>query len=149
MPIVRVTSPNIARLASNIKAHADGKALRRELNRGLNSVSKPLRAEMRAAAVGSMPVSGGLRARMEAIASKGRVTPGGARAGVRVNFAKKGYDPRTLRGYIKHPLYGNRRLWFTTPAPTDEIEHEFQRQRPEVQRVVAGVMDDIARKVTS
>lgn len=145
-----VTSKDADNLSWAIRNHADPKAMRRELNRGISSASKPVREEMRAAAIDSLPVRGGLQARMGKIASKGRTTlAGGRNAGIRINFAKSGYDARTLRGRIRHPLFG-KRLWFTNNAsPTDAIESEFNRQQPEVLREIQRAMEDVARKVTN
>lgn len=147
---VRVDSDDVANFVRAIRQHADAKAFRRELNREISSASKPVREAMRASAIASLPARGGLQARMAGIASKGRTTAAGGRnAGVRINFAKKGYDPRTLRGRIRHPLFGHGPWFANTAAQPDAIEIEFQLQRPEVQRAIQAALDDIARKVTN
>jgi hypothetical protein len=151
MPDISVTSKDVDNLVHAIRKHADGKVLRRELNRELSAASKPVREEMREAAIASLPARGGLQAWMAGRASKGRTTnAGGRNAGIRINFAKKGYDPRTLRGRIRHPLYGNRLFWFeNTASPVDAIDSAFTAQRPGVSRAVQRAMETVARKVTS
>lgn len=145
---VTVTSDDARNLSRAISRSADPTAMRRELNRALSSASKPVRQEMRASAIASLPSRGGLQARMAGLASQGKTTA--SRGGIRINFAKKGYDPRTLRGRIRHPLFGNKRFWFTNEAsPTDAIETEFNEQKPVVLRAVTGAMETVARKVTN
>jgi hypothetical protein len=139
-------------LARSIRKHADAKALRKELSAGLGSATKPVREDMRSASIAALPARGGLRARMEKRVGKGRTTTrSGQTAAVRIDFSKKGskgYDPRTLRGRIRHPLFGNKGFWFETRARTDVIDAEFEKSRPGLQRAVMGVIEEIGRKVT-
>jgi hypothetical protein len=145
---VQVTSDDARNLAAAIRRYADPKGIRRELNRSLSVASKPIRASMRTAAIGSLPASGGLRARMDGLVGQGRTTT--SRGGIRISFAKNSYDARTLRGRIRHPLFGNRGFWFNnTASPPDEIEAEFNRQQPTALREVSRAMEGIARKVTN
>lgn len=148
---VSVDSKDVSNLVWAIRRHADAKVIRRELYRGLSSASRPVREEMRDAALSSLPARGGLQARMTGLVGKGRTSAvGGSGAGVRISFNSAKYDPRTLRGRIRHPLFGNRRLWFTnTASPVDAIDAGFQSQKPAVQREIVRVMEDIAQKVTS
>lgn len=147
---VTVKSADVANLVWAIRRHADAKAIRSEMYRGLNSASKPIRAAMVAEIPNALPRGGGLAAQMQAAVGKG--TTGAARGGVQIRFRAKGYDIRTLSGgRIRHPVYGNRLNWVTQTAGVnpEAFTGEFEQQRPAALREVSRVMDEIARKVTN
>ena len=148
---VTVKSEDVDNLVRAIRTHADAKAIRRDLFRGLNSVSKPVRSKMVDAITDALPRSGGLAEQMKAKVSSRTSAKGGKYAGVSIRFASKGYDIRTLTGgRIRHPVFGNAPFVDqTTGVDPEEFTGEFARQQPEMQRAVNRVLEDIARKVTN
>ena len=146
---VSVRSDDVKNLVWAIRNHADAKAMRRELYRGLNGATKPIRDAMVAEIPNALPRRGGLAARMQASVSS---TTSAARGGVSIRFRGRGYDIRTLTsGQIRHPLFGNRLHWFAQTAGVnpDAFTGEFDEQRPAALREVTNAMEEVARKVTN
>jgi hypothetical protein len=149
---VTVKSEDVANLVRAIRKHADAKALRRELYRGLNSATKGVRGEMIEAIPAALPRRGGLGARMQSMARSTTTAKGGKYAGVSLRFRSSGYDIRTLTGSrLRHPVFGNRRVWVEQTAGVEPAVFmgEFDKQKPEIQRAIVEVLDEVARKVTN
>lgn len=148
---VTVKSTDVDNLVHAIRTHADAKAIRRDLYRGLNSVSKPVRESMVDAIADALPRRGGLAEQMQAKVRSRTSAKGGKYAGVSIRFASQGYDIRTLTGArLKHPVFGNRGVWVeqSEGLHPEEFLGEFARQQPDMLRAVTRVLDEIARKVT-
>jgi nitrogen regulatory protein PII len=149
---VTVKSEDVDNLVRAIRTHADAKALRRELSRGLNSVTKPIRAQMIDAITDALPRRGGLAAAMQSKVRGSASAKSGRYAGVSIRFRSSGYDIRTLTGgRVRHPVFGNRGVWVdqTAGVRPDAFTEEFDNSRPEIQRAIVRVLDDVARKVTN
>lgn len=145
---IRAVSDDFKRLQVSIRADANPVAIKRKLSRGLNAVSRPVRAEMTAAIPAALPRRNGLGAEMQ---SHVRSTTSATRGGVAIRFRSVGHDIRTLvDGRGRHPVWGNRRKWVTQTEGfnPDEFTGEFVRQWPTMHRAVAAVVDDISREVT-
>jgi hypothetical protein len=152
MPEVRVTSDDVDRLVGAIRQHADAKALRRELSIGLNRATKHIRGQMIEVIPAALPKRGGLAAQMQSRTSGSITAKGGKWAGVSLRFRSRGYDIRTLTGRrLRHPVFGNRSVWVEQTEGVDSavFTAEFEKQKPEIQRAIGRVMDDVARKVTN
>lgn len=137
-------------LVRRIRVHADAKALRKELYQGLNRVTKGVRADMRASIGPSLPSRGGLAALMMAKASLTSTASQGKNAGVRIRARHKSYDLKRLNaGRLRHPVFGNRRVWVEQTAGINPgfLDDSFEKQKPEIAREVQRVLDDIARKI--
>jgi hypothetical protein len=148
---VTITSDDVDNLVRAIRTHADAKAIRRDLYRGLNSVTKDVRSQMIDAIPNALPQGGGLAEQMRAKVSGRTSAKGGKYAGVSIRFTSKGYDIRTLMGgRIRHPVFGTG-VWVDQTAGTDPEAFigEFAAQKPEMARAINRVMEDIARKVTN
>ena len=149
---VTVKSADVDNLVRAIRTHADGKAIRRELFRGLNSVGKEAATKMKDVIDEALPSRGGLAAEMKATIKSRVSAKGGKYAGVSLWFNSKGHDVRTLTGRrLRHPVFGNREAWVTQTAGVDPraFTREFDLQKPALARAVTRVLDDIARKVTN
>jgi hypothetical protein len=143
---------DVDRLVRSIRAHADAKALRKELYAGLNRVTKGVREDMKASIGPSLPSRGGLAALVMAKASLTTGPASGRNAGVRIRArARKGGGDlkRMNEGRLRHPVFGNRRVWVQQTAGVIPgfLDDSFEKQKPEISRAVQRVMDDIARKV--
>ena len=148
---VTVKSEDVDNLVRALRAHADSKVLRRELTKGLNSVSKPIRERMIDRIPDALPNSGGLAARMQSMVRSNASAKSGRYAGVSIRFRSTGYDIRTLTGgRLRHPVFGNRSAWVEQSAGVhpEAFEGEFEHNKPEIQRAVLDVLEQVARKVT-
>jgi hypothetical protein len=142
---------DVDQLVRALRTHADSKALRRELNKGLNSVSKPLREHMIDRIPDALPTGGGLAARMQSMVRSNASAKSGRYAGISIRFRSTGYDIRTLTGNrVRHPVFGNRSVWVDQSAGVnaDAFEGEFEKNKPEIFRAVTAVVEQVARKVT-
>lgn len=143
-------SDDVDALVRRIRTHADAKALRKELYAGLNRVTKPVREDMKASIGPSLPSRGGLAALVMARASLTTSATSGRHAGVRIRARHKDYDLKRLNaGRLRHPVFGNRRVWVSQTAGIIPgfLDDSFEKQKPEIARGVLRVLDEIARKV--
>lgn len=149
---VTVKSEDIDNLVRAIRSHADSKALRRELSRGLNSATKRVRGQMTEVIPATLPKRGGLADLMRTKVSSSTSARSGKWAGVSLRFrGKGGYDIRTVTGgRLRHPVFGHG-PWVTQTAGVDPAVFfaEFDKQKPDVQRAIVAVLEDVARKVTN
>lgn len=91
-------------LAKRLRAAGEsGKGLKRELYRGLNRATKPLRAEAQQAAASKLPQSGGLAARVAKSKFTTKTLTGRDPA---VAIVAKGTAASTDRGFVSHPVFG-------------------------------------------
>lgn len=149
---VEIKSADVDNLVRAIRTHADAKAIRRDLSKGLNSASKGVRAKMIDAIPDALPRRGGLAEQMRSMVSGRATAKSGKYAGVSLRFSSKGYDIRTLTGKrLRHPVFGNREAWVeqTAGLNPEAFTGEFERQKPDMARAVNRVLEDIARKVTN
>ena len=143
-------SDDVDALVRRIRTHADAKAIRKELYAGLNRVTKPVREDMKASIGPSLPSRGGLAALVMAKASLTTSATSGRNAGVRIRARHKDYDLKRLnQGRLRHPVFGNRRVWVQQTAGINPgfLDESFEKQKPEIARGVLRVLDEIARKV--
>lgn len=149
MPDLEVRAPDVDALVRRIKAHADGKALRRELMRGLNRATKGVRDDMRASIAPSLPSRGGLASLVQAGTSLSTRARSGMTAGVSIRGRHKSHDlARMNAGVVRHPTYGHG-PWVNQTAGVDPhfLDESFEKSAPDVRRDIVRVMEDIARKV--
>lgn len=149
---VTVKSEDVDNLVRAIRSHADGKALRRELARGLNSATKRVRGQMIEVIPAALPRRGGLAAQFEDKVKGNASAKSGRWPGVSIWYRAKGHDVRTLTGKrLRHPVFGNRSVWVNQTAGVDPAVFfaEFDKQKPDVQRAIVAVLEDVARKVTN
>lgn len=135
----------LADLSKRLKAAGeDGKGLRRELYRGIQRSTKPLKADARAN-TSRLPQSGGLAA----LIAKGKLTTktraGGANVGVRI-VAKGTAVRSTDKGLVRHRVFG-RDVWVTQPVPPGWFTDAMQAGAPQVRREVLDAMQTVARKI--
>jgi hypothetical protein len=147
-----IKSEDIDNLVRAVRTHADAKALRKDLYAGLNRATKGVRGEMTDAITDALPRGGGLADQMKSKIRTNTSAKSGKYAGVSLWFKSSGYDIRTLTGNrIRHPVYGNRGVWVDQTAGVDSeaFSGEFDKQKPDIQRAIVNVLEDVARKVTN
>jgi hypothetical protein len=137
------------RLARELAKQSDGRELKKDLLRKIRTAALPLRAEVRANLAANLPKRGGLN-RDEARARIGlRNRTTGKSAGVRLQVARKGRDLQRLdRGIVRHPLFGDRRHWYSQHVSPRLISDPVVAARPRIRRAVIAAMDDIAKQIT-
>lgn len=127
-------------------AGEEGKGLRRELYRGMNRATKPLRADAQKAAAAKLPQSGGLAARVAKAKFSTRIRTG---RDVGVTIASKDTAAATTdRGFVMHPVYGRGPMvrqsvqggWFT-----DTMRAGGPAVRKELIEAIDNVADQIKR----
>lgn len=99
-------------LAKRLRAAGEaGKGLKRELNSSITRATKPLRAKAKQEAKTRLPQSGGLAARVSKVSITAR-TRTGRDPGVVIQ-ARGDAARSSDRGFVRHPVYGNRDAWVT------------------------------------
>lgn len=143
---------DLERLGRELRQAGDGgKELRRELYRGLNSVTKEVRGGMREAIPAALPQRGGLA---RTIQSSARFTTSpklaGKFLGVTIWGKAKGHDLRLLTGRrLRHPVFGNRRVWVNQSKGVDPAVFvgKFEDQKPEVRDAILDVISRVRAKL--
>lgn len=134
------------RLARRLREAGD-KDLRRELYAALNRSTKPVRGQVKANARAILPQRGGA-ARLVARSSVTTRGKAGKHPSVRI-VAKNGINLYAVnRGILRHPLFGRRKHWYTTPVQPGWFTDPIERAKPHIQRELIEAMHDIAVKIT-
>lgn len=124
------------------------KDLRRDLYRGINAATKPIRTRMLAGLPAYLPSSGGLAAAVRTdtkITTKRRAS--GRSAGVRIQ-ARSNRDIRALnRGRLRHPLFGNRRFWYTQRVRPGWFDGPAEAGAPVARVHLVALMNDIVQRI--
>jgi hypothetical protein len=108
-------SAQLAALAVRLKATGD-KGLRVELLRGLKAGAEPLVEKVAEAARSQLPKGGGLNEQVAGQKVKVQVRTGARTAGVRMTTTAPD-TKQTDAGFVRHPVYGNRKKWVTQKIP--------------------------------
>lgn len=128
---------------------AGNKGLRDELQKGVREAAKPLVADIKRSAELTLPHGGGLG---RSVARRGGIT---ARtninnAGIQVRIAGSGKRQlkRLNAGQVRHPLYGNRHLWFTQQVTPGFWDAPIKKSGPRTKKAVVKAVNTISKKVT-
>ena len=115
MAAVGAGSEQLAALAARLKV-AGEKGLRTELLRGLKKGAEPLVQKVTEAARDQLPKGGGLNEQVAGQKVKVQVRTGARTAGVRMTTTAPD-TAMTDSGFVRHPVYGNRKKWVTQQIP--------------------------------
>jgi hypothetical protein len=143
---------DIDRLVKAIRAHGSKKQLAKELNAGLNRVTKQIRGELKENIEPVLPKRGGLAATMKRASRFTTRAKAGRWAGVTITGRARGHDIRTVAGKrLRHPVFGNRDVWVTQTAGVNPGLYlaKFDEQKPAVQRAVLDAMNTVAKKIAA
>lgn len=142
---LRIQADEYRRFFAATKA-ASGK-IRTRARKRIRDTAKTMAPGLVQEGADAMPSRGGLA---EHVASKGRnptvsLTATGARL---VLGKKKGPQiGRMNEGNLRHPLYGNRKVWLPQPVPagswTEAAEKRLPKLRDEVAREINQVMKEL------
>lgn len=160
----------LARLYKAVKETGD-KELRKELLGGIRKATKPLPQAIKGAARSKLPSSGGLASLIgrASITSRTRTTFSSQHdVGVRLigqserpssksdRKGKKGqekppsryHDMAALdRGILRHPLFGNRKHWFSQDIEPGFWTNTINHHADETERAIRRAMDHVAKKL--
>lgn len=137
-------SAQLAALAVRLKVAGD-KTLRVQLLRGLKSGAEPLVKAVAEAALAQLPHGGGLNEQVAGQKVKVQVRTGARTAGVRLTTSAP--DTKwTDAGYVRHPVYGNRKKWVTQaiPAAKGWWSQTLADGGPEVTPELTAVMEEVS-----
>jgi hypothetical protein len=156
-----VDAGDLKRLAKDLRKHADGKELRKELTGGFRGVLNPVRDQVKAAylaqpaSAGSHPTGRADLRVLLAKATRTEVRTSGRQAGarVRVDGRKMPNRMKSLPAYRegykrpwRHPVYGRRESWVAQPA-RPLFDRITQGHADEGLAAVNRVLDDVRRKL--
>jgi len=121
------------------------KGLSREVYRGLNRATIPLREDARRSAASRLPQRGGLAQRV----AKSKMTTrrrAGRNPGISIQ-AKGMTQLRSMdRGSVRHPVFG-RGPWVTQRITPGWFTEPMEAGAPEVRRELLRVLDEAAREL--
>lgn len=118
------------RLSRAMKDAGQGQ-LRKELNKGMRDVAKPLIPKVRQAARDKLPHRGGLNARVARKPFRAAVRTGAQTAGVRIVGSK--VDPRINDGRVFHPVFGRKPgVVQNVPGAVGYFDQTIRDSAPEV-----------------
>lgn len=146
---VGASGEDLFRLAADLR-RAGARTLQREL---YAAVQRGGRRVVQAAREGAqtLPQSGGLAARVAGATYRTQLR-GGRNPGVRVTARERTGKPVDLAsidrtGNVRHPLYGNRRHWYSTAVPagwfTGPAQQAAEAAREDIVQAVAAIERDI------
>lgn len=135
------------RLSKALK-HAGRKELRKELNREIKVAAKPIIKKTRARARADLPSGGGLNKIVAKEPQRIQVRTGAKTAGVRIVVGKKRGGARAAnKGFIRHPVFGNREVWVTQRVPSDWFDGPARESESELRRSVEKAMQEIVNRI--
>jgi hypothetical protein len=147
MAVVGSGSAQLAALAVRLKASGD-KGLRVELLRGLKSGAEPLVEKVAEAARAQLPKKGGLNEQVAGQKVKVAVRTGARTAGVRLTTTAPDTS-QTDSGFVRHPVYGNRKKWITQkiPAAVGWWSKTLEQGGPDVHKELLVTMEQVANAI--
>lgn len=140
-------SAELAALAARLKAAGDG-GLRLQLLRGIKVGADPLVGAVYYAALNQLPKRGGLNRQVAKQKVTVSVRLGARTAGVRLS-TKAPDTEQTDSGFVRHPVFGNRKKWKTQqiPAAMGWWSETLQRESPKVTGDVLAVMEKVSLEI--
>lgn len=137
----------LRRLGEDLNRVGDGD-LKRELLRGLNRATKPLKEAARVSAASTLPRRGGLGAWVASAKVTGANRVAGRNVGVRISGKSKGHDLESIdRGLVRHPVFGRPQSWVAQRVRPGWWSQPMVEGGDEVRREVLNVLDDVTRRL--
>lgn len=140
------TSADFQGLPRRLREAAEA-GLRREVSKALTRAVRGVERDVRRSAVRILPREGGLGTEV----SQARITQSQRFAGQAVLVeitASHEYDLAGIdRGRLRHPLYGNRRHWFTQRVKPRWWSDPTSKSGPKIRAALDDAMTAIARRI--
>lgn len=134
----------LAALSKQLKQLAD-RDLQRELTTALRNAMEPVKENMRAEAILTLPSHGGLNVRVAKTKLNTVVRSTPRTTGVRISAKAK--LRRIDEGAVRHPVFGNRRRWVTEKVKPGWFTRPAEEMAPQVRLALDAAMRRIARKL--
>lgn len=137
-------SEQLAALGARLKV-AGGGGLRVQLLRGIKQGADPLVGAVYYAALNQLPKRGGLNVQVAKQKVTVSVRTGARTAGVRMTTTAPD-TKQTDSGYVRHPMFGDRKKWIKQeiPAAVGWWSETLQRESPKVTKDVLAVMKEVS-----
>lgn len=121
------------------------KSVARNLRKRLREAGKPLADGLAQDGPEGLPSGGGLADWLRQ--SKGAISMTQTKLQIRLARGGK-HDLNAInRGQLRHPLYGNRRVWVTQSVPAGTYDKAFEKHADEALPAVGRVLDDIMKEI--
>lgn len=122
--------------------------MRKDLSKGLRTAAKPLVAETRAEALRRLPQRGGLARQVAKEPQRIQVRTGARTAGARLVVGNRRGGARAAnRGVIRHPVFGNRKVWVNQRVRPGWFDDPAAASAPRIRRELERTIDEIAGRV--
>ncbi len=121
--------------------------LRRHLTKRLKAATAPLRREIEASALETLPKAGGLNVLAAKSLTSTRVVLQGKRTGVRLTTRNPHSIRQLDRGRVRHPLYGNRKFWYTQTVEPGWWSKPVEESKPEATVAVRAALDEMLKEL--
>lgn len=148
----RVTGADqLARAGRALRAQGEaGKGQRKELFKAIQRATRPLKDDVKQAALRDLPRRGGLNRAVASSKITTRTRTGGRNVGVRIVAAGKTVrDLRSLdRGRLRHPVFGNREVWVNQAIRPGWFTRPLEEGAPAVRRELIAAMHTVVRDLT-
>jgi hypothetical protein len=132
----------LASLSKALKV-AGEKELQQELSKSITHAMVPLRAAAKTSALTTLPRRGGLNRRVARSSMRTRRSQRGIRLEAKNEYALGQLD----RGRVRHPVFGNRKVWVTQRVPPDWWTRPTDEAAPGVRAAISAAMDVVAAKI--
>lgn len=132
-------------LARRLRAAGEsGKGLKKELYKGLNRATKPLKAEAQQVAARTLPQSGGLadlvaRSKFRTSTRMGRDPS--------VSIMARGVGATTDKGFVRHKVFG-RPPWVTQQVQGGWFTETMRKGAPIVRKELSEAIENVAKQIT-
>lgn len=140
------TSSDFRTLPARLREAAEA-GLRREITKAVTRTLRPIETDVRRSAVRTLPRRGGLGAEV----SRSRITRSQRSTGDVVTVeisASHRYDIAAMnKGRVNHPLYGNRRHWYSQRVRPRWWSDPTRRSGPRVRAALNDAMTTVARDI--
>ena len=136
--------------ASEYKAFAQKlkgaeKSVARKLRKRLRDAGKPLAEGVTQDGPEGLPSSGGLADWLRQ--SKGTVSMTQTRVEIKLSRGGKHDLGAINRGRLRHPLYGNRRVWVGQSVEAGTYDKAFDKHAEQALPAIERVLDDIMKEI--
>lgn len=138
---------DLERVSRRLKQLGD-KELKNELSRGINRAVKPMKDEVKAAALRDLPKRGGLNKFVAKLSWKTKTKTSGQSVGVTIVADKSGHDLKAIdRGRVRHPVFGNRRAWVLQQVKAGFFSNTVRGHADRIRRELLALVADIERRL--
>ena len=121
------------------------RSVARDLRKRLRAAGKPLAEGLVQDGPEGLPSSGGLADWLRQ--SKGTVSMTQSRLEIKLSRGGRHDLGAINRGQLRHPLYGNRRVWVVQSVASGTYDKAFEKHAEQALPEVERVLDDIMREI--